>query len=314
MKKQYAAIVFLIAAVTSYSVLAQQAAPPLPNGPTEAEVRKTLDSMPPEKRAEALKQLSEVMSKLELLNDIESGKCTRAAEVNMKAIQGDPQSIYMQSEMYQKGFCLPADLDKFHANLEKAASLSVASASYDIGYYLSKGEGGYRQDTRLSRGWLDKAIQQGNEPRAMMMLGEMLLSGEGGPVDSARGIQLLERVANGSKEDVTMSNQALVVLSVHYLTGDVVPRNYATAQKFAFRAAVQCDARGMFLSAASYLYVDPPNALQAYAWANVATAHGQGDIVKKAINIRQDAQSHLSQEDILNAQHLSSTLKVCIAH
>jgi TPR repeat protein len=291
------------------SALAQST--PTPNMPSSEEVQKRLDAMPPEKRQKLIEGLAKAMDEMNLLADLQSGKCTRAAEVTMKAIQGDPDSIYMESDMYRNGWCVAKDMDQFHADLEKAAGLGVASASFDIGFYLSRGDGGYAKDMRVARDWFEKAIKDGNEPRSMIALGDMLLSGDGGPKDESRGLRLLETAASGRDDNLDASNRALVILAVDYIQGDFVPGNVAMGRKYALRGAAQCDVKSMLLVAFSYQLDNPPRLEEAYAWANVASGRGDEQLAKMAAKTRADIEKSLTPEAIAKAQQLTKKLPVC---
>lgn len=122
----------------------QASTAPSPNMPSAEEMGKFIDALPAEKR----KQLSIALDELALINDLQSGTCSRAPEVSMKVIQGDPESIYLRSEMYLHGWCITKDTNLFHADLEQAARLGVASASFDLGVYLLRGDEGYERNVR----------------------------------------------------------------------------------------------------------------------------------------------------------------------
>ena len=162
------------------------------------------------------------------------------------------------------------DMDQFHADLEKAAGLGVASASFDIGIYLSSGDGGYAKDMRVARDWFEKAIKDGNEPRSMIALGDMLLSGDGGPKDGSRGLRLLETAASGRDDNLEASNRALVILGLHYIQGDFVPRNVAMGRKYALRGAASASDVNSWRS----YHHTPARLEEAYA-ANVASGHAR---------------------------------------
>jgi hypothetical protein len=301
-------VLMLLIALYS-SALAQSA--PIPNMPSSEEIQKRLDAIPLDKRQKLIEGLANAMDGMNLMADLQSGKCTRAAEVTMKVIQGDPQSIYTESDMYRNGWCVAQDVNKFHEDLEKAASLGVASASFDIGLYLSRGEGGYQRNTRLARDWLEKAIKDGNEARSMIALGEMLLSGEGGVKDTARGLRLLETAAKGHDDNPDASNRALGLLAIHYLQGDVVPRNLATSRKYALRGAAQCDSMSMLAMAYSYQLDNPTKLEDAYAWANAATAHGDEQRVQMAMKTRGDIEKGMKPQSIAEAQEMTKRLPAC---
>jgi TPR repeat protein len=276
--------------------------------PSDDEIRQRLDAMPAEKR----RQLAEALDQIALLDDLQSGKCKRAPEVTMKAIQGDPESIYMRSEMYQKGWCIAKDLDHFHSDLEQAATLGVASASSDIGIYLLRGDAGYKRNIPMARAWFEKGIAQGNQPRSLLMLGALLLSGDGGPKDGMRGVHLLEQAADARETDIQTSSRALAFLASGYIQGDLLPRNLSEGRKYALRGARQCDAASMNIAATSYALETPPDLVDAYAWANVATAHGDDATNADAVRIRSDAEKRMTTSAIAQAQTLSRTLAVCL--
>ena len=78
--------------------------------PTEKQIQERLDAMPPEKRAKLIEEFQRLTDQMNLMSDLQTGKCTRDAEVQIKAVQGDPDSIYMLSEMYRQGWCVPKGL------------------------------------------------------------------------------------------------------------------------------------------------------------------------------------------------------------
>jgi hypothetical protein len=47
--------------------------------PSSEEIQKRLNAMPPEKRAKLLEDLRRSMEGLDLMSDLQSGKCTRSA-------------------------------------------------------------------------------------------------------------------------------------------------------------------------------------------------------------------------------------------
>ena len=160
--------------------------------PTEKEIQERLNAMPPEKRAKLIEEFQRAMDQMNLMSDLQTGKCTRDAEVQIKAVQGEPDSIYMLSEMYRQGWCVPKDLHLFHENLERAAKRGKGSASVDLGYYYETGTEGYAKALDESVQWYEEAIKAG-EPRAMVRLGRLLLDRQGYPQEYTACVAALEQ-------------------------------------------------------------------------------------------------------------------------
>lgn len=144
------------------------------------------------------------------------------------------------------------------------------------------------------------------------MLGALLLLGDGGPKDTERGVRLLEQAADASETDLATSNQALAFLAATYVEGDLLPKNLGSGRKYALRGAAQCDAASMNLMATSYRLDTPPNLVNAYAWANAASAHGDETTGADSIKIRATAEEQMSGQAIVHAQALTRTLPVCL--
>ncbi|HVM81146.1 MAG TPA: tetratricopeptide repeat protein [Stellaceae bacterium] len=305
MRKFIAAAVALIAIQWAAPSVAQQPAP------TNEEIQKRLDALPPEKRQKLLEQLKKAMANLELYADLQSGKCTRAPEVRIKALQGDPDSIYMLSDMYRNGWCVPKDVAQFHTNLEKAANLGVASAAFDLGYYLHNGDEGYPKDPKRAAGWFERAIKHG-EPRAMVSLGSMLMEGDGLEKDIVRGLRLLNSAADQSTENLEASNRALSLLAIYYLTGQFIPRNLDAGRKYALRGAAQCDAGAMIVLGSFHQMISPPDLIQSYAWEYVAAEHGNEQQKAMAQSAMSDIGKQLPQNAITRAKAAAKKLPICV--
>jgi TPR repeat protein len=177
-----------VAVGLSVSAVAQQTMP------TDKEIQERLNAIPPEKRAKLLADFQRAIDQMNLMSDLQSGKCTRDAEVQIKAGQGEPDSIYMLSEMYRQGWCVPRDLNLFHENLERAAKRGKGSASVDLGYYYESGTEGYAKAVDVSVQWYEEAIKAG-EPRAMFRLGRLLSEGKGMPKNTQRSLELFKAAA-----------------------------------------------------------------------------------------------------------------------
>ena len=203
---------------------------------------------------------------MNLLSDLQTGKCTRDAEVQIKAGQGESDSIYALSEMYRQGWCVPKDLHLFHENLERAAKRGNGSASVDLGYYYETGTEGYAKALDLSAQWYEEAVKAG-EPRAMIRLGRLLLEGNGVPKNTLRALQLFNRAADLVEQDIDSSNEGLRQLAFYYMSEDKNPPNAALSRTYALRGAAQCDGGSMALMAMSFEMQPNPDLIQAYAWA-----------------------------------------------
>jgi TPR repeat protein len=224
---------------------------------------KNPNAIAPQKELEALNGLAKLLSEFGLMEDLKSGKCSEAPNVKEKAFRGDAKSIYLLSDMYRNGWCVDENIDRFHMYLEDAAAKGERSAAFDIGFYYEYGSGGYPVSYNVARDWYQRAIKAGEE-RAMVQLGDMLLTGKG-KKDLGEGIKLLERAGASNASEV--SNRALDILSMAYLPGGALPVSVKKARAYALRSAAQCDPVGML--AVSVSYDQPPTLVQSWAWANI---------------------------------------------
>src|SRR5438128_12470632 len=93
--------------------------------------------------------------------------------------------------MYKNGWCVDKNQERFHMYLENAAQKGGGSAAFDLGVFHEKGTEGYPINHNGARDWYQRAINAGEE-RAMIQLGDMLLTGKG-KKNAKEGITLLER-------------------------------------------------------------------------------------------------------------------------
>lgn len=285
------------------TAIAQQAMP------TDDEIQKRLDAMPPEKRAKLLEDLRRLMDEQNLMSDLQSGKCTRDAEVQIKATQGDAESIYTLSEMYHMGWCVPKNMDLFHENLEKAARLGKGSASFDIGYFYETGAEGYPKALNLAVQWYQAAVTTG-QSRAMLRLGGLLLEGKDVPKNTQSGLQLLGRAADMDEEDIDSSSKALAQLAIYYMSG--TPPNYKLSRTYALRGASQCNALSMALVAMSFQNQNPPDLGRAYAWASVASQHSEGRALDMAVKLKNQLAQSINADAVIAADALTKKLPICL--
>ena len=297
MKRMCTAMMFL-APLASFAAMAQDI--------DSKEVQRRLQAMPPEKRQELLQNLMEATDQFNLIVDLQSGTCKRASEVQMKAMQGDAHSVYVLSDMYHNGWCVAQDAKQFHAYLEKAAAVGVASAAFDLGMFSEDGREGYSMNYTAAERWYERAIKGGDE-RAMLKLGTMRVEGKGRK-DAAGGIRLLQQAAN-SKDNLDASKRALGLLGLYFLDGKFLPRNVAKARSYGLTAAARCEPLGMLIVAMTY---DTPTTLvQAYAWTNAAVEHADPSQQQFAVNARNDYESRMDAGSIVKGQALTTALPVC---
>ncbi len=267
--------------------------------------------MPPEKRAKLLDDLQRAMDQMNLLSDLQTGKCTRDAEVQIKAGQGEPDSIYALSEMYRQGWCVPKDLHLFHENLERAAKRGKGSASFDLGYYNETGTDGYAKALDVSVQWYEEAVKAG-EPRGMFRLGRLLLGGKEVPKNTQRALQLLKKAADMDEENIDASNDALRELAIYYLSGTDSPPNTALSRTYGLRGGAQCDGASMALVAMSFQNQIHPDLIQAYAWANAANQHSEDKALEVAASVKKQIAEAISASSLPAAEALTKKLPVCL--
>jgi Sel1 repeat len=277
----------------------------------DEEVRKNLDALPPDKRQKVLDDLRQALDSMSLMDDLQSGKCTRAAEVKIKAIQSDPQSIYMLSDMYRNGWCVTRDIEQFHNYLEQAAKMNTTGATFDLGFYYQNGTEGYPRSSQSASQWYEAGVRL-NEPRSMIQLADMLMKGEGVSKDTGRGLRLLDTAANMDEENLEASNKALSTLAIAYMMNQLIPMDVTKARQYALRGATQCDGSSMLILGTSYQMIQPFDPVSTYAWALVASQHI--DEKRKPIVMRMlaDSGKQLNPAGNAKAIALSKTLPVCL--
>jgi TPR repeat protein len=267
--------------------------------------------MPPEKRAKLLEDFQRIMDQQDLFSDLQSGKCARSAEVQIKAGQGDPDSVYMLSEMYRMGWCVAQNVSLFHDNLEKAAKLGKTSAAFDIGHYYETGTEGYPKAADLAVQWYQTAIAAG-EARAMVSLGSLLLGGKEVPKNTKSALQLLSRAADMDEENLDASNRALGQLAIYYMRGEDAPQNFKVSRTYSLRGAAQCDAASMALVALSFENQNPPDFGRAYAWASAATQHSDGKALEFANRVKDQLAQKIDANARSAAELLARKLPICL--
>ncbi len=271
------------------------------------EIQRRLQALSPASRREMAQKLVDLAAQVTLIQDLESGACTRAAEVEARANEGDPASLYLLSSMYRSGWCREKDEGRFHAYLEQAAAQGSASAAFDLATYTERGTEGYAADDAAAEQWYARAMNEGDK-RAMVMLGDRWIAGKG-KKDPVAGVRLLEQAAD-SVDDPEISHGALDMLGLYYVQGKVLPRNPEKARSYGLRAAADCDPLGMIIVAMTY---DTPTGLiQAYAWADAAVRHANPAKQYVATGTRDSYKKRLDAAGLAAAQALIPSLPVCL--
>lgn len=277
-------------------------------GLERSEIQRRLQALPLASRREMAQKLVDLATQMTLIRDLESGACTRAAEVQTQAKEGDPQSLYLLSSMYRSGWCLAKDEGRFHAYLEWAAAQGSAAAAFDLATYAERGTEGYGVDYAAAERWYGRALQAGDR-RAMIMLGDMWIGGRG-KRDPAAGVRLLEQAAE-SGDDPEIVHGALDMLGLYYVQGKMLPRNLEKARSYGLRAAAECDPLGMMIVAMSY---DAPGSLiQAYAWADAAVRHADAARQYVATGTRDSYKKKLDAAGLAAAEAMIPSLPICLA-
>jgi TPR repeat protein len=88
----------------------------------------------------------------------------------------------------------PADARGAEPHLLRAAEAGLPAAAYHLGLLLRRGAPGVARDLPAARRWLQRAADA-QLADARFMLAQMLVRGEGGPVDLAGARRLLEQAA-----------------------------------------------------------------------------------------------------------------------
>lgn len=113
--------------------------------------------------------------------------------------------------------------------LTRAAELGSAQARRDLAVRFAHGEHGYELDWTKVRYWYGRAVELG-EQESHVALGSMMVEGDGGPVDLAGGLALLETSATGPEWEWAM--RAAGQLARYYSGAYGVPEDLAKAEQW----------------------------------------------------------------------------------
>lgn len=103
---------------------------------------------------------ADVASGLKALENEEFGKAFIAFE---KAVtDGDPEGLYHMGAMHQAGLGVPKSAKMALAFYRQAAADGVAEASFAIGLFYQKGEGGLLKNPGQAVDWYEIAAKQGS--------------------------------------------------------------------------------------------------------------------------------------------------------
>ncbi|HEY8577756.1 MAG TPA: hypothetical protein VIL88_15625 [Devosia sp.] len=156
----------------------------------------------------------------------------RAAETN----QAWPATILAQ--LYAEGRQAPLDGARAVGLLQPFADQGVTVALTGLGGIYAKGAGIVPADPALARHYFEQAAGSG-DLSAKNRLGFMLINGEGGTADVARGLRLLEPVMESG------DTWAMLQLGDTYAQGTALPQNAERALHYYGRAAELGNAAGL---------------------------------------------------------------------
>ncbi|TVP10801.1 tetratricopeptide repeat protein [Shewanella sp. MSW] len=178
-----------------------------------------------------------------------------------RAEAGDIESQSQLGRVYARNPILDKDGSKAIKWLELAAAKDDPEACFHLGKLLQEPRQG-EADMQQARFWLTKGHQLG-ETASGGHLAEMMLQGQGGPVDKRQAERLLiEQAKDSSYSQLTLGQR--------YLSGDQLPQDLHKAREWLEKAAA-----------------DEENSVAATIWAGFLLEHSH------------DSQDHLRAKAIL---------------
>jgi TPR repeat protein len=217
------------------------------------------------------------------------------------AAKGFVMAEFYLGAMYVNGDGVPKDISKAVEWFEKAASEGVAEAQFRLGviYYSDEYE---RKDFTKAFEWFEKAANNGHG-ESQFKLGLMYELGDGAPKDINKALEWYQKSATHE-----VSAGAAQNLGNIYYFGKGVPKNPTKAAEWYSQAAALGSMLSQHNLGLMYYLGDGvvKNKAKAYAWLNLAAA--QGD--ENAKLARDDIETKLSKDELVEAQRLSSNWKI----
>lgn len=231
------------------------------------------------------------------------------------AMQGDGSYQFELGEMYATGKGLPEDADKALEWLNKGAMQGGTERELDYAERL-KWIGDYfyrfgRGDVVKAQEWYRRAAYkyrqyatQGNAS-AQRELGDMYRDGLGVSKDAKEAVTWLQKSAAQG------DNEAQLHLAMMYDEGDGVLKDDVKAVEWYGKSAAQGNAIAQYLLARMYSLGEGvnQNPVIAYAWANLASVTKSKLTQTDAKELRDAIEAHLTPEQRIEGQRLSSNWK-----
>ena len=190
---------------------------------------------------------------------------------------------------YYTGLGRPQNMKVAFLHFSNAADKGSASAQYQVGIMLSRGEGA-RRDMEKALFWLRKAASQGHVD-AQIALGTLYAEGEGGtPQDKAEAVNWLRALAGQGNTDAqavlkelekdmatdTLPEEELLAWAYASLEGRGVPLDKAEAARWFRKAAMKHNIDAQCQLAMLYDEGDgvPQDKAQAVKWYRKAAEQG----------------------------------------
>ncbi|KAJ3079648.1 hypothetical protein HK102_003643 [Quaeritorhiza haematococci] len=111
------------------------------------------------------------------------------------AEQGDPDALYELGRCFETGTGVKVNHKRAVEYYQKAAAKKHVEAYVQLGICLSNGLGGVAKDPVKAVGWLQKAVNESEHPRAQVLLGQRYESGSGVPKDVRKALDLFKAAA-----------------------------------------------------------------------------------------------------------------------
>ena len=165
----------------------------------------------------------------------------------------------------------------------QSAGQGYAVAQFSLGLCYAHGKG-VPQDYSEARAWYRKAADQ-NNPDALVNLALFYLEGIGVDKDEKMGMEYIRKAAEAGAVDAQFE------LGVDYTMGfHGMEKNQQLSAEWFRKAAEQ----GMVMAQYDLVMAEHGDPKEVYFWLTLAIPHLEGDTLKNATAIREEAASHLS--------------------
>lgn len=251
------------------------------------------------KQAEAAKnalKLLEQYSQVILVQQMQSGNCDPAFEIETKASAGDVSSQLLYGRLHAEGLCVPKDQNKFIEWITKAADQGNAEANRTLGLAYETGFG-VAANQALAAAFMAKAANAG-DIEAETKYGSYILEGKGVPQNPSLAVEWFQRAA--SKGD----DEAGIQLGALYVQGELIPRDLNEAAKWLYPVAEKGNQRAQLILGLTLLQQNKN--VEAHKWVNLASASPDPQLAELATKNRIELEKAMPRADVEKARKLAS--------